>query len=70
MKLHAWTPESAAAADCREKHLKASLLLAEALSLYGVEGNGADVVSDVVPRRHQDCGLRSALMSSPEWRAG
>lgn len=59
MKLHVWTPESAAA-GCQEKHLKASELLTKARSLHGVEGDGADVVSEVVPRRHQGCGLRGS----------
>lgn len=40
------------------------------LSLRGVEGNGADVVSEVVPTKHQASGLGAALMSSPEWIAG
>lgn len=35
----------------------------------GVEGDGTDVVSEVVPTHCQAYGLRAALMSSPEWRS-
>lgn len=44
--------------------------LTPALSLSGVEGDGTDVVSEVVPTQHQASGLGAALMSSPEWLAG
>ena len=39
-------------------------------SFYSVEADGADVVSEVVPRQHQASRLQATLMSSPEWLAG
>ena len=50
---------------CQKMQLKAAL----ALSLSSIEGDGTDVVSEVVPTQHQASGLQAALMSSPEWLA-
>lgn len=50
---------------CQKMQLKAAL----ALCLSSVEGDGTDVVSEVVPTQHQASGLQAALMSSPEWLA-
>lgn len=44
--------------DGQEMHLKALLALVLRLTLHGIEGNDADVVSEVVPTQHQASGLR------------